>query len=475
MTSTLSRRGGGLLAVMLVAAFMGQFDFFVVNVAVPAIGESLHASEVELELVVGGYAFAYASGLIIGGRLGDHYGHRRIYVLGLILFAVTSALCGLAPTALWLVIARVLQGFAAAVMIPQVLAIINTALPGQRRGWAMGWYGAATGTGSIAGQILGGWFIDVDLLGLGWRAIFLINVPIAAITVVAALILVLQTRRSNGSRLDAPAAFGLGLGLALILAPFVLGREQGWPWWLWAFAVAGAGLLWLVLRAENRRAARGEEPIIDTRLLTLPSLARGSLASVAFMLFFASFMFRLTLVLQRGEHLAPLQAGLVFVPSGITFVTSSLLMRGWVARNRERAIRTGVLVTGVGLLVAMAGLFSEALPTVPLLVAAVCLTGFGNGLVLPTLIGYALSDIPPQRAGVASGIVTAAQQFAASAGVAILGALYFSLAAGAGDQQAMAWTLIIDLVLLAAVALIAGRRSRQSVGRERDLKATKKW
>ncbi|MFI6876332.1 MFS transporter [Streptomyces sp. NPDC050400] len=458
MTSTISARPRLLLAVVLVAAFMGQFDFFVVNVAAPAVQDSLSATDAELELVVGGYAFAYASGLIAGGRLGDLYGHRRIYLTGLILFAVTSGLCGLAPTAAWLVIARVLQGFAAAVMIPQVLATISTALPAGRRGWAMGWYGAATGTGSIVGQILGGWFVDADLAGLGWRAIFLINLPIAALTFAAACVVMPRIRRADAPRLDGGAAAGIGLALALVLVPFVLGREWGWPIWLWLPPLAGIGLFRVVLRAERRLADRGGDPILDPGLLKVPSLRRGALASIAFMLFFASFMFRLTILLQQGEHLSPLHAGLVFVPSGITFVTSSLLMRSWVARDRERAIRTGALVTGLGLVTAMTGLLVNGLPTVPALVVAVCLTGFGNGLVLPTLIGYSLSDIPPARAGVASGLVTAAQQFAASAGVALLGTLFLTLAATDGHARAMAWTLPLDLLLLAAVAVIAGRR-----------------
>lgn len=460
MTSVQHSRPGLILAVVLIAAFMGQFDFFVVNVAAPTIGASLGASDAELELVVGGYAFAYASGLITGGRLGDTFGHRRIYTLGLVLFALTSLLCGIAPGAWWLVASRILQGFAAAVMIPQVLAVINTVIPQERRGWAMGWYGASTGTGSIVGQILGGWFVEADLAGLGWRPIFLINLPIAVLTLVAALVLMPNTQRDSPPPLDIPAAAGLGLALALMLAPFVVGRDTGWPWWLWPLALAGFALLWLVLRRENALASGGGEPIIDTSLLKIPSLYRGTLASVAFMLFFASFMFRLTLVLQRGESLSALHAGLVFVPSGITFVTSSLFMRSWVAKDRERAIRIGTLITAVGLVTAMTGLWVEALPTVAFLITAVCLTGFGNGLVLPTLIGYSLSEIPVQRAGVASGIVTAAQQFAASAGVALLGTLFFALAGGNAFGQAMAWTLLADLALLAVVALIAGRAGR---------------
>ncbi|WP_296216393.1 MFS transporter [uncultured Corynebacterium sp.] len=445
-----------LLATLLVAAFMGQFDFFVVNVAAPAIQGALDASEAQLELVVGGYAFAYASGLITGGRLGDMYGHRKMYLWGLVLFAATSLLCGVAGSAGFLVFARIVQGFAAAVMIPQVLAAINVVLPGERRGWAMAWYGVAAGLGSIAGQILGGWFIHADLAGLGWRAIFLINVPIAALTFIAALLVVPQSRRADAPSIDARGATGIAVSLALVLLPFVLGRQNGWPAWMWIGPVVGSVLLWVVIRAEDRLSARGGDPILDTKLITVPSLARGAIASILFMAFFASFMFRLTVLLQQGEHIEPLHAGLMFAPSGVTFALSSLFMRGWITKNRQRAIRTGAIITIFGLAVATLGLTIDKLPTVALIVAAVCLTGFGNGLALPTLIGVALSDVPPMKAGVASGIVTAAQQFAASAGVALLGTLYFSRAASVGHQHAMAWTFVVDVVLLIGVILVGG-------------------
>lgn len=455
MTSRIKRQGS-LLATLLVAAFMGQFDFFVVNVAAPVIQGALDANEAELELVVGGYAFAYASGLITGGRLGDMYGHRKMYLWGLMLFAATSLLCGVAGSPGFLVFARIMQGFAAAVMIPQVLAAINVALPSERRGWAMAWYGVATGMGSIAGQILGGWFVHADLAGLGWRAIFLINVPIAVLTFIAALLVVPRSQRAGAPSIDARGSAGIAISLALVLLPFVLGRQNGWPAWMWIGPVAGLLLLWIVIRQEDQLGARGGDPVLDTKLITIPSLARGSIASVLFMAFFAGFMFRLTILLQQGEHIEPLHAGLVFAPSGVTFALSSLLMRGWVAVNRQRAIRTGASITILGLVVAALGLTIDGLPTLGLIVAAVCLTGFGNGLVLPTLIGLALSDVPPMKAGVGSGIVTAAQQFAASGGVALLGTLYFSWAAAAGHQQAMAWTFIADIVLLIGVILVAG-------------------
>lgn len=446
---------GAILATLLVASFMGQFDFFVVNVSSPAIQSALSATEGQLELVVGGYAFAYASGLVTGGRLGDLFGQRRLYLWGLILFALTSLLCGLSTSAGLLIAARILQGFAAAVMIPQVLAAINLFLPASRRGWAMGWFGVSNGIGAISGQVLGGLFISS---GLGWRAIFFINVPIAAITFIAALLVLPTTTAPNSPRLDAPGSIGIAAAFALSLLPFVLGREYGWAWWLWLGLGVGAVLFFLTLRFEDRLSAKGLDPVLDTSLLTLPSLARGTIASVLFMAFFASFMFRLTLMLQHGEHLTPLQAGLVFAPSGITYALSALLMRGWVAKDTIRAIRTGAPITILGLAVAASGLLIPNIPTVALIVVAVCLTGFGNGLVLPTLIGYALSDVPPRKAGVSSGTLTAAQQFAASAGVALLGTLYFSLAAAHGDGHAMAWTLLIDAALIIGVVVATGKK-----------------
>ena len=302
-----------------------------------------------------------------------------------------------------------------------------------------------------------------DLMGLGWRVIFLINVPIAVLTFVATLLIIPGSRRPEAPTIDAPGAVGISVSLAAMLLPFVLGRQNGWPVWMWGGPVVGVILLLIVIRMENRRAARGGDPVLDTRVIVIPSLARGLIASVLFMTFFASFMFRLTILLQQGEHIEPLYAGLVFAPSGVTFALSSLLMRGWVAQNRERAVRTGACVTMIGLLIAVLGLTVEALPTVPLIVAAVCATGFGNGLVLPTLIGLALCDVPLAKSGVASGTMTASQQFAASAGVALLGTLYFACSASTGHEHAMAWTLVVDIVLLIAVILVAGLPRRSAI------------
>ncbi|WP_372346662.1 MFS transporter [Streptomyces sp. KL116D] len=428
MTSTISVRPRLLLAVVLVAAFMGQLRLLRRERRRPRRPGFPVRHGRELELVVGGYAFAYASGLIAGGRLGDLYGHRRVYLTGLILFAATSGLCGLAPTAAWLVIARVLQGFAAAVMIPQVLATISTALPAGRRGWAMGWYGAATGTGSIAGQILGGWSVERRPRRAGVAGDLPDQPAHRRAHLRRRLCRDARIRRADAPRLDGAAAAGIGLALALVLVPFVLGREWGWP----IVAVAATRRDRsdpVVVRAERRLADRGGDPILDPALLTVPSLRRGALASIASHAVLRELHVRASpSCCNRASTFRRCTQGCV-VPSGITFVTSSLLMRSWVARDQGAFDPHRVsLVTGLGPVTAMTGLLVSGLPTVPALVVAVCLTGFGNGLVLPTLIRV----LPLRHPACPGGCGLRPRHrgpavHAASAGVALLGTLFLTL------------------------------------------------
>ncbi|HVX42420.1 MAG TPA: MFS transporter, partial [Mycobacteriales bacterium] len=213
------------LAVVLSATFMALFDFFVVNVAAPSMQRDLHASSAAIELVVGGYAFAYASGMVTGGRLGDLYGHRRLFTIGMIAFAAASALCGLAQTPEQLVGARLLQGAAGAAMVPQVLALISTMFAAEERSKALAWFGVTGGVGSVAGQVLGGMLLDANLFGLSWRPIFLVNVPVGVIAVVLALRLLPAETPARTSGLDPVGAIGISAGLGLLLVPLALGQS----------------------------------------------------------------------------------------------------------------------------------------------------------------------------------------------------------------------------------------------------------
>src|SRR4051812_11392193 len=242
------RRPAWMLVALLVAMFMAQFDFFVVNVAAPTIEARLHAGQGALQLIVGGYAFAYAAGMISGGRLGDLFGHRRLFVGGMAGFTLASVLCGIAATPADLIAARLAQGLAAAAMIPQVLAVINTSIAADERPRALGWSGAAAGLGAIARQVSGGLLIRADVAGVGWRAVFLVNLPFGLLAVPLAHRVLPSERSGRRPSLDPLGALGLAAAIALVLVPIAFGRTANWPPWTWlclaAAPLAAALTLW---------------------------------------------------------------------------------------------------------------------------------------------------------------------------------------------------------------------------------------
>ncbi|MEU6731919.1 MFS transporter [Streptomyces physcomitrii] len=449
-------RTGPVLLVLLSAMFFAQFDFFVVNVAAPSMEESIHASSAALELVVGGYAFAYAAGMITGGRLGDGYGHRRLFVIGTLAFGATSLLCGLADTPGQLIAARLAQGLAGAVMVPPVLAVVTAYFPDEKKPRAMAWYGVAAGLGSIAGQVFGGGLVASDFAGLGWRTIFLINVPFCLVIAFAAMkVLPAHTRREKVG-LDPMGAVGVSLALALLLVPLTTGHASGWPAWTWiSMALAlpvGAVTLWW----QRTLAARGGNPVLVMSLFRSASFRGGVIASVAFMVYFGSFMFTLTLLLQSGLGLDPLEAGLVFSPMGVMFTATSMVGGRLTGRWGMNALVVSGGVTALGLAMLALRLIAADTDTgVPYIVLCLCLIGGGNGVVLPALFGAALTTVRPQDAGTASGILTTSQQFASAAGVAAVGALFFAVAGGDATGRdwsvAMAWATGVSFLLVLVV------------------------
>ncbi|WP_211370686.1 MFS transporter [Nonomuraea turkmeniaca] len=450
-------RSAGTLAILLSAWFMAQFDFFVVNVAAPSIEHDLHAGPAALELIVGGYAFTYAAGMITGGRLGDRYGYRRLFIWGVTAFTVASVLCGIAVNPAQLVAARLLQGLAGAAMVPQVLATISAVYPPQERSRAVGWYGAVGGLGSIAGQVLGGLLLTADVFGLGWRIVFLINLPVGLVVVPLAAWLLPEVDMARRPKLDLPGAAGLAAGLALVLVPLGLGNSLGWPAWTWVSMAASVPVFALTWRRQRVLGARGGQPVLDLELLKVHSYLAGVGSIVAFMAYFAAFMFTLTLLLQAGMGLTAFQAGLAFAPMGVLFSVTSVLGTRLVRRYGLIVVMIGgtVTVLGLGLVVAAAGL------GLPYVMAALMLVGAGNGLVLPQLIGAALVEVEPHQAGIGSGMLSTAQQFAGAGGVAVIGAVFFAVARDGGHVAAMRWSAAIDLgLMLVVIASVAYNRSR---------------
>ncbi|WP_373287158.1 MFS transporter, partial [Wenjunlia tyrosinilytica] len=449
-----------MLPVLLSAMFMAQFDLYVVNVAAPSLERDLDAGQAALELIVAGYAFTYASGLITGGRLGDLFGSRRLFLWGTVAFTGASLLCGLAQTPGQLVAARLLQGLTGAAMVPQVLALITAVFPGGERPRALSWFGVTMGVGAVAGQVLGGALLEWDLFGLGWRVIFLVNVPVGLAAVGFALRLLPVTRSAARPKLDPLGALGISGALALALVPLVLGRTEGWPVWAWVSLGAAAPVMALALWWERALAARGGQPLLDLRLFHDRAFNRGLVVNIGAFASFHSFMFTLTLVLQSGIGLSPLDAGWTFCPLGLAFATASVSAQKAIARHGAKVITVGTLIAAAGVLSLLGVLWGSGSHTSALrLIGPMVLVGTGNGLAVPALVGAVLAGVRSGQAGAAAGVLTTAQQFASAAGIAALGSVFFAVLGSGGARidyvHGLEWVAAIDLVLVLAAAAIS--------------------
>jgi MFS family permease len=461
--------GRWVLPVILSASFLYGFDLNVVNVAIPSLQRDLHAGQAALELVAGGYAFTYAAGLVTGGRLGDMFGYRRMFLAGMAAFAVASALCGLAGSPAQLVGARLLQGLAAALMVPQVLAMITAVYPGGARPRALAWFGAVMAGSGIVGQVLGGLLLTADVLGLGWRAIFFVGVPVAAAALAIASRVLPRTAAPRGTGLDPVGVVAVTGALALALAPLALGREEGWPVWAWAALALAVPAMGGALWWERRFGRRGGRPLLDLSLFRDRSFRVGLGIAAAFMAAFISSIFVLSLLLQAGLGLSATQAGLVFAPMAVVGIAAPLAGRRLIsAYGAPRVVLLGSVVSAAGMAAIGAVLrVTGGVGAVGWVVAALVLIGVGNMLVMPALLGAALANVGPGRAGAASGALNTAQQFAGSAGLAVIGTVFFSVlgpgrgaGAYAGAAGVAVWIALglIGVMAVLAVALIRAAR-----------------
>jgi len=442
-----------VLPAILVATFMSLFDVFVVNVAAPSIGGDLHASDAGLELIVAGYSFTYAAGLITGGRLGDRSGRKRMFLIGMGVFTAASALCGVAPTETTLIVGRLLQGVGAAAMVPQALAIINVIFPPSERPRAFAFFGVTIGLGAVSGQVVGGLLVDADLFGLAWRPIFLVNVPIGIVAMAVVWRGLAESKAARPEPLDLVGLSGLAAGLGLLLVPLTLGRDEGWPLWTWLALAASVVVLAAFGRWEVRLARTGGHPIVPPAVLRTRRTIAGLLVSFGFFVFLGSFLLAVTIFLQEGQHRSPLEAGLVFGPLGVAFAISSMAARGLVARYGPRLLTVGSLISTAGLIGMLVLVVTEGtgVPTAQLMPPLLAV-GTGNGLVIPALVAAVLAGASADVSGAVSGLLTTTQQASSALGVAGVGSVFFAAADRGGMADAMIAALVFDLVAI----LIAG-------------------
>ncbi|WP_236790240.1 MFS transporter [Amycolatopsis sp. GM8] len=453
-TRSLSRAG---LGTVLLGAALAPIDLFIVNVALPTIDTDLHASTATLEWIVAGYGIAFALLLVVGGRLGDAFGRRRLFIAGLSAFTLTSLACGLAPGATTLVIARVAQGAAAAMMVPQVLSIIQATTTGEHRARTLGYYGAVGGISMVIGQLLGGVLVSANIAGTGWRPIFLVNVPIGVLGVILALRALPETKASDPVRVDKAGTPLLGLTLLALLIPLTEGRALGWPVWCWVllgvFPFAAAAFV----AVERRLEAAGGVPLLPMSLLRTPTMRRGLGIAGPFFVGFGGFLFVYALMLQDELHLGPLGSGLALTPLAVAFLLASLVSSRLVARFGHRVVVAGLAVQLFGLLTLVAtALLAWPHLDVGDLALGTFITGAGQGLAAPTLFRVILSRVPAGSAGVGSGMLTTTQQTCLALGVATLGTLFATLST-TGGVSALVTVMLIHAAITACIAIAALR------------------
>jgi EmrB/QacA subfamily drug resistance transporter len=433
---------------------MVVLDFFIVNVALPSMQRDLHASASAIEWVVAGYALTSAVFLIAGSRLGDRRGRRRTFSHGLALFTLASAACGVAATPTMLVLARLVQGMAAALLMPNVLSIIGVAYSGEDRVRALTVYGMVMGLAAVGGQLIGGVLVQADIAGLGWRTCFLINVPIGAAALVAAPRLVSESRAGDETGLDLLGTALVTLGLAAVVLPLVEGRQRGWPAWTW-LSLAAAPAVFAVFALQQRRLARrGGTPLLDPELFRERSFSAGLLTQFVFWGGQASFFLVLALYLQQGRGLDALQAGLVFTILAVAYLASSLRAPELVMRHGRRVLGAGALVLATGHVALLAAVLAVGVGgSVAVLVPGLLLVGAGMGMVIAPLATTIMSTLEPERAGAASGMLSTMQNVGNALGVAITGVIFFGALHG-GYAHAFRLALVELALLLVAVGAL---------------------
>lgn len=460
-----SRGNRLILAVVLVGTFMAILDVAIVNVAIPSIRADLHASFGAVELVVTAYTMAYACLLITGGRLGDIVGRKRMFITGLLVFSAASALCGAAPSIGVLVAARVLQGAGGALLYPQVLAVIQVTFKDQERARALGIFGSVIGLAAIAGQIIGGLLLAVNVFGLTWRPIFLVNVPIGVLAALASLVVLPRDRPEERSRLDLGGVVLAAITILLLVAPLLEGRDQGWPAWIIGclLAVIPAGLVFAAY--EHRLARRGGAPLLRLDLFANRGFATGVPIAALYMISYAGFLFILAIYLQSGLGFSPLQAGLIYTPSAAGFFLTSLAAPRLVPLLGRGVLSLGYLIAALGLLGAAAiAAAAGAHVTGWELAPTLFISGLGQGLGMSPLVGTIISGLAPADAGAGSGMVTTTLQIGSALGVALLSLIFFTLRGPGGSAaqygSAFAHALPLTAALLVVAAVLVQRLPR---------------
>jgi EmrB/QacA subfamily drug resistance transporter len=445
---------------LFLASTMELLDTTIVNIALPSIETGLGATGAQLQWMVAAYPLAFAVALITGSRLGDLWGRKRLFVAGLVGFTLMSAACGIAPTAETLILFRALQGLAAAAMIPQVLTSIQVMYAPHERAGAMGLFTALAGVTAVVGPVLGAVLTNADIAGTGWRSIFLVNIPVGIVAVVAAVKWVPDSVSERRPGIDVRGVLVLAAGLLAVLYPLTMGRELGWPVWGYALMAGGAAVLIGFVRTQRRTERDGGEPLVNLSLYQLRSFGAGSgVHGLLFVAMGATFLCQ-TVYLQAGLGWTVLHAGLAGLPFAVaTSVFAGVGMAVLVPRIGTRVLPIGALIWAAGavlLLVTVHGAMADT--STWAFMPGFVVSGAGFGLMVAPIGMFTISDVPVHHAGSASGLLSTTGQLGSAVGVAVVGTVFFSVVdsrVGALPSEMFRPAFEIALIVLVALMVVS--------------------
>ncbi|GAA4068661.1 MFS transporter [Nonomuraea soli] len=454
------------LFVILAGEVMDLLDALITQIAGPAIQKDLGGNEGMLQWLVAGYTLAMAVGLITGGRLGDLYGRKRMFVIGAAGFTIGSLLCGIAVSPEMLVAARVTQGLFGAAMLPQGLGMIKAMFPPDEVGKAFGAFGPVMMISSVGGPILAGWLVTADVFGLGWRMIFLINLPLGLAAVVAAIKYLPEHRSDDASRLDVLGMLLVSAAAFLLIFPLIQGREHGWPAWTWISLAASALVFWIFGRYVSRKKS---DPLITPSLFRKRAFTGGLVAGLAFFTGMIGLSLVFMLYMQEGLGYSAFKAGLTGLPQAIGSLAGFGIAMSLQARLGRTLLQIGTVVSALGavtlgLTVHLAGLDVSPWQLAP----ALALVGIGMGITMAPFFDIILAGVDEHESGSASGTLTAVQQLGSALGAAVLLTILFNLLKDAWSftdaLQVVIGVEIGLLVLTGLVSFLLPRKARAEIG-----------
>ncbi|MFM2476013.1 MFS transporter [Celerinatantimonas sp. MCCC 1A17872] len=456
---TLSSLG---LILLVAGQLLPQLDFSIVNVGLNVIGASLHANTAALVLIVALYGVSFASCIATGARLGDRFGRRKVFILGIAGFALASTLCAISHSISMMLLGRLAQGLFGALLMPQILATIHACLSGHKHNRAIGLYTAVAGLSVALGQMLGGYLISANFFGLGWRVAFLINLPVCVVIIALSFKLIPETRASQVSSMDFK---GMGLFTTLLLSLLIpISMAEQWPL-LWMLLILCVPLAYWLWQTQMHLEKNGEQPLLPPSLFAIKITRVGFLSESAVTFCYAGYLFVSALTLQQALHFSPRLSGDSFIALGVMFFVGSMLSRSLASKmSYFKSFALGALITLIGFITtaAMMHHYNSAI-TLTQLSLATGLVGFGNAFMLTSAFRIALSKVPLHQAGAASSALNTIQQGCFALGTAVAGACY-SLFLTHGALNAIGQTLMVLCVILVLISLkvVRFKHQRQS-------------